>query len=453
MPDAILITGGSGFLGRRLLERLDFSRFPAVYCLMRRPPRSLPSAANLHIVEGSLDDPAHWREILSRCRTVVHLAAVTGKATRREHFAGNLHATETLLRECRSAGVERFLFTSTIAAQFRHTGRYFYAQAKIAAERAVRESGLAFTIVRPTMIIGPGSPVLDGLARMSALPLFPVFGRGRTPVQPIEVTDLADRLAGLLHEDRFQGETLAAGGPDVLSIEEFMTAVRRFRRLPEKKPLHLPLSLVLPVLAVLEPLAYRFMPLTIGQLATFRDDGSCGPTPPLPPVGAAPGVAAMLEAAQEPPPAPPPVDPAELERECRRFTPYLCGLPADERLLRNYAQANQARGFAAPGGRFDRLLLRLAVRHHWLTRTCDIYSRFFHRRGVLRKKLVYLLAILEVTAPYHRHFDDIDSRSLAGFALQCGMRGFVSVSCLLFGAIFLLPLQILLGGDKQVRHE
>ena len=171
------------------------------------------------------------------------------------------------------------MFISTIAVNFPDKKRYFYAQAKQAAEEAVRGSGLPFAIIRPTIIAAPGSPVLAGLERLACVPIMPVPGTGAAKVQPVWVDDLVDFIVDLMGED-WQGETFDFGGPSVSTIEELMREIRLIRKGGTGRAAHLPMRPLLLMLAAAEALRLNWLPVTAGQLSSFRFDGTADTWPP-----------------------------------------------------------------------------------------------------------------------------------------------------------------------------
>ena len=109
------MTGASGFLGSRLLDRIG-DRSGRIVCLGRR---KIPARGpNVEFVGGNLPDREACRKALKGCDTVLHLAAATGKHRREEYFQVNRDGTAALLEQARQAGVTRFLYVSTIAAKF-----------------------------------------------------------------------------------------------------------------------------------------------------------------------------------------------------------------------------------------------------------------------------------------------------------------------------------------------
>jgi NADH dehydrogenase len=277
-PRRLFLSGASGFLGRCLLSRLIAANFEKISCLSRAaPPSAAP--ANVAWLRGGLADTAAYSAALAGADCVLHLAAATGKLPPKEYFSVNVEGTGRLVEQCKLAGVQNFLFVSSIAASFPDQTRYFYAQSKVQAEEIVRASGLRHAIVRPTMIFGKNSPLLAGLAKLAATPVIPVFGNGKTQVQPIAVEDLADFILDIVDNDLFRGETFDLGGRDVVSIEELLRRIHLLLRHASAKSMHIPMALLLPALTLLEIVAYPLLPITVGQLATFRFDGTARHNP------------------------------------------------------------------------------------------------------------------------------------------------------------------------------
>jgi nucleoside-diphosphate-sugar epimerase len=276
MAGSVLLTGASGFLGERLVRRLAADGYHVV-CLGRRPPQ--PGSRNVEFIPGDLLDREACRRAMAGCHAVVHLAAATGKHRRVEHFRVNRDGTGAVVSEARRAGVRRFLFVSTIAAKFGDLSRYPYAQSKREAEQIVSASGLDWTIVRPTMIFGPGSPVLEGLRRLAGLPVVPVFGNGRAPVQPVFVDDLACALVAILGDPASTPRVIEIGGPDVRTVEELLLDLRGRMGIRGRRVVHLPMGPIQALLGVMEPLLLPWLPVTAGQLATFANDGTAAPDP------------------------------------------------------------------------------------------------------------------------------------------------------------------------------
>jgi len=278
MAGSVFLTGANGFLGRRLLSLLGACPDRKIICLARRQPtESQPK--NVEFVLGDLLGCNAYAHALSGCDAVVHLAAATGKHAPEDYFRINRDGSKSLTVAAQQAGVRRFLYVSSIAVKFCDKSHYPYAQSKEQAEMAVKQSGLHWTIVRPTMIFGKGAPVLDGLSRLAALPLVPMFGDGRTPVQPIFVDDLATCLIEMLEDESFSGRTLEMGGPEVLSIEDLLLQIRHSLGRGGAQVIHLPTRPIAAGLGWVEPFLRPLLPFTAGQLASFTNPGTISPDP------------------------------------------------------------------------------------------------------------------------------------------------------------------------------
>lgn len=296
----LFLTGGSGFIGCRLMRLLAESTGLDVRILSRTPTqRSFHHRdqwpPGWRLVAGDLTEPGGWVAGLAGVDTVVHLAAHTGKASRAEYFAANRDATGTLLEVARAAGVRRFLFVSSIAAGFKDRRHYHYANAKAEAETLVQRSGLQVLIVRPTLVLGPGSPALANLARLATLPVPITFGRGRA-VQPIHVDDLAETVRAALELPLWRGEIVELGGPMTLPMDELVTRIRAKAGLRARRVRRIPARPLRALLAALEPVLLPALPFTAGQLAAFANPSVAAARPasvdlPLP----RRGLDAMLE--------------------------------------------------------------------------------------------------------------------------------------------------------------
>ncbi len=285
MTAALFVTGATGFVGRRLVDALVRSNVTDVRLLVRSAPShaaTFAMPATWQSVPGALDSSATWRDSLRGVHTVVHLASSSGKASRATHEQVIVHGTAALIAAARHAGVKRFLYVSSVAAGFADRRSYHYAEAKREAEALVQASGLETLIIRPTMVFGVGSPVLDGLRRLATLPVPILFGDGTPNVQPIHVDDLAALLVLALDPSHpWGGETMTVGGRDVVSTEALM---RRLRGGPTSivRFTHVPVDPLRALLALAEPVLLPLLPFTAGQLTAFVNRSDAGPpTPPL----------------------------------------------------------------------------------------------------------------------------------------------------------------------------
>lgn len=395
----IFLTGATGFVGRRLLEVLLRDPTNEVRCLVRDASRA-PDHPRVRTVVGALPDALGLAaDALSGCDVVVHLAALTGKARPADLENVNVRGTARLLELAARAGVSRFVHASTVAVRYPEKRHYPYARSKEEAEHVVRASDLDWAILRPTIVFGPGSPVGDSLRSLARAPVLPLFDGGRARIQPVHVDDVVAAFATLAGEAALGGRTIDFGGRDHTTFGEFLRDLRRELTGRDGPVLPIPLAPILPVLGFAERFAFDLLPVTAGQFYAFRHDGLAPDSPDdQPPRLARKGTADILgEFRTEVSAAPTAAERAtRLDVECSAFTRYLVGVEPGDLIRAHYRRAHERgrNGPVEPDAPEDPLV-DFARRGPGAVRLADTWAALFERKGVLRRKLVLLLAMLE----------------------------------------------------------
>jgi NADH dehydrogenase len=181
--------------------------------------------------------------------------------------------------------VAHLVFVSSIAATYADQRFYPYAHSKSGAEAGVRGGVVPWTILRPTLVFGRGSPGQLAFERLALLPRPVVFGTGRHATEPVHVEDVA-RVIVRAAMERWAGETVDVGGPDTLSIDGLIALIRKLRGRSAAAPLHVPLAPLRLALAMAEPLLRPLLPFTAGQLAVFANPSCAAPHPRTAPLRA-----------------------------------------------------------------------------------------------------------------------------------------------------------------------
>ena len=231
----ILVTGASGFVGSHvLLELLGAGH--RVVALVRSPKtaekvvRRVPATqvANLEVRTGDVDRPATLAPALAGIDAVVHLAAIPRDWNGgRTLLAVNLDGTRNVIAAMQTAGVRRLIHLGALGVDDRE--ELHYAKSKARAERAVMDSGLDWTILKPSLLFGPGDGffnIVAGLVRLSP-GIVPVPGDGSSRFQPLHVADLALCVRMSLERPETIGHAYELGGPRTWSYREITAEVCR----------------------------------------------------------------------------------------------------------------------------------------------------------------------------------------------------------------------------------
>ena len=189
----LAVTGGTGFVGRTLIE-LAVREGHEVRALTRRPQPDMPRVT---WVSGALDTPIALTSLIRGADAVIHVAGVVNAPDRAGFAEGNIAGTEAVVDAAKGTGVRRFIHVSSLTA--REPGLSDYGWSKAGAEQVVQASNLDWTIVRPTAIYGPGDMEMRDMFRVAKLGLALLPPPGKMSV--IEVTDLARLLLALVADD------------------------------------------------------------------------------------------------------------------------------------------------------------------------------------------------------------------------------------------------------------
>jgi len=276
----ILVTGASGFVGSHIVEALAAAGHE-----VRGASRTLPSGSrrkpgvdyrdHVDVADKSTLTP----ELFSGIEAVVHLIGIiqegrNGQTFQRIHVEG----TKNVVERAVSAGtVTQFVYMSAIGTAVDAPAEY--SRTKFAAETIVKESGLPYTIFRPSLVIGKDGEFVEqmgdlikhgGLPVPLPFPFIPVPGSGLNKFQPIYIDDLCECVVKAFADPETKGETYEVGGASQLTFNELLSKMAV--ALKVKKPmLHAPIPILRIVATVMESILPK-PPVTRDQLKNLGRD-------------------------------------------------------------------------------------------------------------------------------------------------------------------------------------
>lgn len=275
----VLVTGPSGFVGSHVIPELAGAGHRVVALVRSERAgevvrRRLPpgSAANVELRTGDVLDPATLVPALAGVDAVVHLVAIPrdwngGKDLLRVNLGG----TQNVIAAMQQAGVRRLVHLGALGVEDRE--ELHYAKSKARAERAVRESGLDWTILKPSLLFGPRDGFFNIVADLVRvpLPLVPVPGNGKSRFQPLHIGDLALCARLSLERPETIGQVYELGGPRTWTYREI--AVEVARAMGRRRVIvPMPVPLIRLVAGTAEALRIRFFPVATDQLRQLALD-------------------------------------------------------------------------------------------------------------------------------------------------------------------------------------
>lgn len=273
----VFVTGGTGFVGNEVLRQLVAAGHE-VRALVRQGAESrLADADKVDIHQGDITDSGSLGGALKGCDAVIHLVGIIREFYGRGITFKKLHvmATENILDACAEQGVSRYLHMSSNGT--RQDGITAYHRTKWQAEQLVRDSGLDWTVFRPSLIFGTASEFVRMLAELiQRVPVVPVIGDGQYRMQPVAVTQVAASFVKALEMADTIGSTYHLGGSASYSYDEILDLTAQAMGKGKVTKVHQPLFLIKPMIKLLQ--GFEQFPITDDQLKMLIEGNVCDPT-------------------------------------------------------------------------------------------------------------------------------------------------------------------------------
>jgi uncharacterized protein YbjT (DUF2867 family) len=225
----VTVFGGTGFLGRRVVRHLRERGF-FIRIASRHPDRGRQlfgcGDALLQPIEANIHDEKSVTEALAGAYGVVNAVSLYVEHGRETFHSVHVEAARRIAAQAHRAQVERLAHVSGIGADTHSQSLYIRKRGE--GEVAVRDAFGNATLIRPAVMFGPDDAFLTTiLGLLRRLPIYPLFGRGLTRLQPAYVEDVAEAIATTLQRAERHPMTFECGGPRVYSYQELLRTVAR----------------------------------------------------------------------------------------------------------------------------------------------------------------------------------------------------------------------------------
>lgn len=213
----IAITGASGFVGRNVGQFLARNGFDVIGIVRKGKKRTIDFG------QAVLSEDLTEKDLVSSVRgsiALMHFIGTGKQIADSDYETVNVGLTKNVVRLCKQANIKKILYNSGLGVDQKSTLGYFISKFK--AEQAIMESGLDYTIFRPSYIVGNNDPLSRMLINQMKNNLITIPGSGRYRLQPILVSDVARIVTKAIHGKQFSRNVIDLVGPQIVSYNRFV---------------------------------------------------------------------------------------------------------------------------------------------------------------------------------------------------------------------------------------
>lgn len=235
----ITVFGASGFVGHGIVRSLARQGY-LIKAASRRIElaealKTAGDVGQIMLVRANLRIPQSVAAAIAGSQAVVNAAGIPFQRGRQRYQTVHVEGAKTIAAAAAAFGVERVVHISGLGTDQRST-RNRYVQSKIGAEDAVVRGFEKATILRPSVVFGPGDAMFSRLAGIAAnAPFLPLAGKGAAKVQPVFVGDVGDAVTAVLARPDTAKRVFELGGPRVYTYREIAALV--LREIGRNKPI------------------------------------------------------------------------------------------------------------------------------------------------------------------------------------------------------------------------
>jgi uncharacterized protein YbjT (DUF2867 family) len=271
----ILLTGGTGFVGSGVRRELVTLGHDVRLLVRPQSAAKIDDREGVEVIVGDVLDSHACLRAAQDCHAVVHMVGIRREIPQEGITYEALHteATYAVVDAARRSSVERVVYMSSLGV--REDAPSGYHRTKAESEKIVRDSGLRWTIFRPSIIFGPGDEFHPLLADLVHRPIVPVIDGGKALIQPVAHRNVVGPVARSLTMPETQGKVFEIGGPErVAFIDILYRVARHYGVWPNT--LSMSSRLAKPVVKFAQ--RFRSFPLTLDELYMLLEDNVCDST-------------------------------------------------------------------------------------------------------------------------------------------------------------------------------
>lgn len=222
------VIGGSGFLGQELTKQLlDEGYVVRVVSLNPDKPFRNWQNANLEFFTADILDEVHIKKSVKKAEIVIYSVGLLDERGEQTFDKAHVQGPKLASQLAKDANVDNFVLISAIGAD--STSQSRYAVTKAQSEEAVPKNFPHTIIVRPSIVFGPNDNFFNQFKDMAKIsPALPLIGGGHTKFQPVFVSDVAKAVIRACNDQKWQGQVIELGGPDILTFKECLERVMEY---------------------------------------------------------------------------------------------------------------------------------------------------------------------------------------------------------------------------------
>lgn len=221
----IAISGSTGFVGKNLRKFLEEQDIPVI-ALSRKKHKHLKSEKN--IVFSDIDNVPKLQ-----CNAMIHLIGAGVQTKDSDYELVNVKQTEKIISLCKRSNIKKIVYISGLGVNAHTTFGYFIS--KLKAEHLIIESGLDYTVLRASYIVGADDPLTQNLSKQAKQGIIQIPGSGSYRLQPISINDVCKIILNCVINKKLSNQIVDLVGPSTISFENYVKKFIRGKKAKIKK--------------------------------------------------------------------------------------------------------------------------------------------------------------------------------------------------------------------------